>query len=474
MASPDIIIQLTDYLPAMSDFVSNYSYEPGQFGAQFEARSVASILPGVASLAQFTKMQQSNALPVGGRDVDEANVPRTEEPGAGAFTHYHNLTFYARKDLDAGSEIFIGLEEKEEWYRHRRQMIQGREEELGMEAGTNEEKKDQKEVDWLMENGICVANLTPQKSKIKGAGRGAFATKYIPKGAVVSASPLIPIDRNAAMTKRVKISGKVRSSRPQLLVNYCLGRKNSAVLLYPTAPVVNLINHGQNTANVRLQWSPMTTREIPNITSLSLDEIALLNSTNLVIEYVATKDIHPNDEVVLDYGQEWVDAWQQHVTKWTPPRNAQAYSPSYVMDDVAALIRTEKEQSGHPYPPSVATACFYRYSTHETNDGIARSNPQHSGETTVVKWIADRRAFDYRNLRPCSIMQRFEVDGQITYTAMMKNWNGMKDEEKIPKGQMHVVNTIPRNAIKFVDKIYTTDQHLTSAFRHEIVIPENA
>ena len=474
MASPDIIIQLTDYLPSMSDFVSNYSYEPGQFGAQFESRAVASILPGVASLAQFTNMQKSNALPVGGRNMDEANVPRTEKPGAGAFTHYHNLTFYARKDLDAGSEIFIGLEEREEWYRHRRQMIQAREEELGMETGMNEEKKHQKEVVWLMENGLCVANLMPQMSKIKGAGRGAFATKYIPKGAVVSASPLIPIGRSAAMTKRVKISGKVRSSRPQLLVNYCLGRKNSAVLLYPTAPVVNLINHGQSTANVRLHWSPLTAREVQNLSSLSLDEIALLNTTNLVIEYVATKDLHPNDEVVLDYGQDWVDAWQYHVAKWTPPQNAQMYSPSYVMDDVAGLIRTEKEQWGHPYPPNVATACFYRYSTHETNDGIARSNPQDAGETTVVKWKADRRAFDYRNLRPCSIMQRFEVDGQITYTAMMKNWNGMKEEEIIPRGQMHVVNTIPRNAIKFVDKIYTTDQHLTSAFRHEIVIPVNA
>jgi hypothetical protein len=70
-------------------------------------------------------------------------------------------------------------------------------------------------------------------------------------------------------------------------------------------------------------------------------------------------------------------------------------------------------------------------------------------------------------------MQRFEVDGQITYTAMMKNWNGMRKEELIPKGEMHVVNTIPRNAIKFVDKLYSTDMHLSNGFRHEIQIPEN-
>jgi len=472
IASPDIIIQLIDYLPSLSDFVSKYSYEPGQFGAQFEGKCVASILPGVASIAQFTSVQQSNAVPIG-RDVDEANVPRTKYPGAGALTHYHNLTFHARKDLEAGSEIFIGLEEKEEWYQHRWQMIHAREKELAAEVGSNEEGLTGRTVDWLMDNGVCLANLMPEMSTIKGAGRGAFATRFIPKGAIVSASPLVPIDRSAAMTKRIKLSGKVRASKPQLLVNYCMGRDNSTVIFYPTAPVVNLINHGQDKANVRLQWSSLTARDVPNMSSLSLEEISLLNFTNIVMDYVAIKDIHPNDEVVLDYGQQWKDAWQQHVTQWSPPNNANTYSPSYVMDEVAALIRTEKEQLNHPYSSSVMTACFYRYSTHERNEGIARSKPELSEETTVVKWKADRRAFNYRNLRPCSIMQRFEVDGQITYTAMMKNWNGMRKEELIPKGEMHVVNTIPRNAIKFVDKLYSTDMHLSNGFRHEIQIPEN-
>lgn len=171
IASPDIIIQLIDHLPSLSDFVSRYSYEPGQFGAQFEAKSVASILPGVASIAQFTSMQQSNAVPFG-RDVDEANVPRTQKPGAGALTHYHNLTFHARKDLDAGSEIFIGLEEKEDWYQHRMQMIQEREEELGTAPGSNavtdsnDQEKHEREVDWLMDHGVCLANLIDRKSVV--------------------------------------------------------------------------------------------------------------------------------------------------------------------------------------------------------------------------------------------------------------------------------------------------------------------
>ena len=49
---------------------------------------------------------------------------------------------------------------------------------------------------------------------------------------------------------------------------------------------------------------------------------------------------------------------------------------------------------------------------------------------------------------------------------------GLGKEERIPRGAMHVVNHVPRHAIRFSDKLYTTDQHLPSAFRHEIALPE--
>lgn len=474
VAPPDIIIHLTDYLAGLGLLLSSQSYNPLQFGAQYEARSVATILPGVASLAVPTFHKDANAVPFG-RDVDEANVPRTKMPGAGAFTHYHNFTFYAKHDLEAGREIFIGLSEKDEerygWYRDRIQHVK--------DWTKNEKELNSKkvEVKYLMEQGICIDNMMPAKSTIKGAARGAFATRFVPKGAIISATPLFAVDRNATMTKRVKYGGKIQKSSPQLLINYCFGHENSSLLFYPYSPVVNLINHGGDIgANVKVRWSKASISRLNNLTKRN-DPDTLINENAglLTIEYVATRDIQVKEEILLDYGSHWQNAWNQHTQNWEPLPNANAYTPSYVMDDVAALLRNEKEQTTHPYPPNVLTACFYKYSIHERNDGIAYEQST-SSSATIVKWTMDRQTFDYANLRPCSIMGREDPNGDgkhVLYTAMMKNYGGMRKEEIIPKGEMHIVDSIPRHAIRFVDKIYSTDVHLKDAFRHEIQIPDD-
>jgi hypothetical protein len=494
IGAPDILIHLVDYPEALSSFVSHHSFEASQFGAQYEAKKVASILPGIPSLSQSTIMAESNVVPFYGRDMDEADVPRTVEPGAGALTHYHNLTFVATQYLDAGSEIFVGIPhgQDEKWSQSRMEWIRQRDEILimlsamedgggggGGGGGLGVLPRGRRDVEWIQEHGMCVDHLRVQKSRRRGVGRGAFAKRYIPKGSIVSVSPLVPIDRKAAVSVKVK-NGKGRekeSSKPQLLVNYCLGHVNSSVLFYPTAPVVNLINHDRHGANVELQWSTSSEDIVHglNVSSISLEDVVsrFRNSDDLVMKFVATRDIRPNEEIYMDYGLAWSRAWEKHVQEWNPVPGAVSYAPSYVMDDVAALLRTEKEQVDHPYPSNVMTACFYRYSTHQRNDGIASSNQASAGETTTVQWKMDRRTFDYRNLRPCQVIKREDIDGKIYYTAIMKNWNGMKKDELIPKHEIHVVSSIPRHAIRFVDKLYTTDMHLSNAFRHEIQIPDD-
>ena len=79
-------------------------------------------------------------------------------------------------------------------------------------------------------------------------------------------------------------------------------------------------------------------------------------------------------------------------------------------------------------------------------------------------------------------MKREEVEGTpegeepiFLYTVVVRNRYGLRPEERIPAGHMHVVAKVPRRAIRFTDKIYTTDQHLPGAFRHEIgleIFPE--
>mmetsp|Transcript_29448 Transcript_29448/g.44947 ORF Transcript_29448/g.44947 Transcript_29448/m.44947 type:complete len:576 (+) Transcript_29448:110-1837(+) len=474
IAPPDIIIQLTDYITQLnnSPLIADYSWDPYRFGGQFEAKNVASILPGVGSIANaMTNFQDANAIPFGARDVDEANVPRTTSAGAGSFTHYHNVTFFASRDIEAGDEIFVYYGEKD-WYHDRVEKIKKSHD--AKDDGGKESSTHGSSVDWLKDNGICMDNLLPGKSRIKGAGRGAFASRLLPKGSVVSSTPLVHLHRNATKTKKVKHGGKNRKIGKQLLSNYLLEQADdSSILSLPLSPLVNLINHGDE-PNVRLQWSSSNPKDETYLeygAILTPEEIIKNPRLNdLQLEYIAIREILPGEEIILHYGSGWVQDWQEHKKEWAPVANAQAYSPSYIMDDVAGLIRTEKEQATHPYPENTMTGCFYRYSTHEKSGGIT-AGKQQKGEATTVKWKMDRRTFEYDNLRPCNVMQRDEINGQVAYTAMIKNWQGLTRDEMIPKGEIHVVNSIPRQAIRFIDKMYSTDQHLPNSFRHSIQIP---
>jgi len=37
-----------------------------------------------------------------------------------------------------------------------------------------------------------------------------------------------------------------------------------------------------------------------------------------MLEFVASRDIQPGEEVFIDYGEEWQNAWDEHVKKWEP------------------------------------------------------------------------------------------------------------------------------------------------------------
>jgi hypothetical protein len=38
-----------------------------------------------------------------------------------------------------------------------------------------------------------------------------------------------------------------------------------------------------------------------------------------MLDVVAVKDIEPDEEIFIDYGSEWEQAWEDHVRKWKSP-----------------------------------------------------------------------------------------------------------------------------------------------------------
>lgn len=190
-----------------------------------------------------------------------------------------------------------------------------------------------------------------------------------------------------------------------------------------------------------------------------------------MMELVATKPIEAGEELYLDYGRSWEEAWLQHRQSWQ--LITEHYAPGYVADDTIRLLRTESEQNHHPHPKNVDTSCFYRYSD-RTQEEIATAKKASSDKVQTFQWKATKGIYDPKYLRPCKVLQRKETaNGRSAYAVRMYNRPGLDEAERIPKGEMHLVTHIPRNAIQLTDKPGTTDQHLPAAFRHEIHLPDD-
>ena len=475
VANPDIAIHVvdppTDYMAyGLRLFLHNYAWDGHVTGGQYEgANYVAVAIPGVGMSANGHTEPHASVLPFR-PVVDEADLPRTEAPGAGAISHYYNFSFYTSRDVTAGEELLLNYGDL--WFEERMSRVT-------VEAGDFK-----RSVEYLLENGMCADNIKSDSSKISEAGRGAFATRFIPKGALVAPLPLIPLTKQSLEMSRTVTNGKSRKETihgQQLLLNYCFGHPQSDILLYPYTVGVNFVNHangddGKYNANAELRWSNNPFHQSEWLTK-SAAELLAQSLTGLMLDLVATRDIRPGEEIFIDYGSAWTKAWEKHVKQWEPVKDAESYAPSYVMNDVVDRIRTKEEQEKYgQYPDNLQTACFYKY---QDNAIQKKKHSQYDSDgVTMIKWRPSVGIQELQFLRPCTILKRDEDKerGASRYTVQMLNRPGNMTpvEERIPKEEVkrHIVEQVPRPAIRFVDKPYTTDQHLPNAFRHYIGLPE--
>lgn len=186
--------------------------------------------------------------------------------------------------------------------------------------------------EWMKKNGQCMDNIRPGISQIPNAGRGAFAARFISAGSLVSPSPLVHIPNRASM----QFYGEKQNSDPneehntqnvsspvhqQLILNYCWGSRDSTLLLCPYGHVTNLINHDPDQhPNTKIVWSNRMRN--PEWLHRRIEDWGHEPHNGLSFDYIATRDILPGEEITIDYGTEWVNAWQEHVRAFesSPPR----------------------------------------------------------------------------------------------------------------------------------------------------------
>jgi hypothetical protein len=453
---PDIIVPLYDYnrneWSPYQDLVWNSDLI---HGLPLENKFLSSVfVPGVGSIALCSNSFANIDSAQGSDTQDAAGVHRSGDPAAGSFSDRHTFAFEAWRDLIAGEEIIVPCSD-------------------GVEASAYKQyKRKGRSIEWLEDNGVCLDSVSVATSTLPGVGRGAFTKNFVRPGQVIASSPVVPIDRSqleiveqtTELDERfmdmhehgIQYTEKVIGQ--QLMLNYCLGYPGSNILLLPYAPGVNFINHNSGTkANAAVRWSNQAYEE----EWLEMNPNLLLESTvthGLVLEYVALRDILPGEEIFIDYGEEWTQAWEKHVSDWKPENKDYVPAYEYRRLHVEEPIRTEDEQVSDPYPENLRTACYFGATEEVSEDN--------------VEWSSD----NFSCLRPCVVKERYEYgeeDEGLLYTVVVYPMGIALEPEycqSIPEEGL-TVTRLPMSAVTVIDKPYSTDIHMQSAFRHEIGVP---
>ena len=330
-------------------------------------------------------------------------------------------------------------------------------------------------LDWLAENGRCMDNIRPGNSTIEQAGRGAFASRFIPKGGLVAPGPLLHIANKTVLNlyETDLHTGQRDTGRmygKQLILNYCFGHRESTLLLCPYTSPSAYINHNGDEPNAKVVWAKEGT---PNFhhdwLNADIDDLKTIEVIGLSVDFVATRDIQPGEEVFIDYGSEWQEAWNKYISEWSPPKNSDNFiSGMELQNDLSLPLRTVEEQQSNPYSDNVVFFCHYEY--------------YEGWEEGTWSW---EDGWEHFPLYPCKITKRKSTitdDGtiQYTYDPIMATSSEMMTAnliapagEVIPDGEEHVMTDIPRSAIEARDKMYTKDEYMANSFRHEMMMPDD-
>ena len=302
-------------------------------------------------------------------------------------------------------------------------------------------------LDDLQQHGVCADLLRPGPSTVYQAGRGAFLTRAVTAGGVVAPMPLIHIPDRKVLHMfddgRLDDDGTLvhHVVHEQLLLNYCWGHADTTLLLCPYGVSTSLINHSSE-PNVRLEWNEALSLR-KEWFEQPLGEWAHSDTAGLVWNVVALRDMEAGEEVLLDYGEEWERAWEEHVRNWTPMRD-EDYRPAYEWD-------TDLET---PIPSrllGVTTLC--RVLVLEYLMGLPIESP-------------DDEEHDYVN---CRIMDRIPLGDEWLYTVMY-SWQ-VADDSLCWEDDERIAWQVPRDGLCFEDE--RRDHVELWAFRHEARLPED-
>ncbi|KAL3907836.1 MAG: hypothetical protein SGARI_003345, partial [Bacillariaceae sp.] len=225
--------------PPLREYIWEEDNMP-EIAVEYPDTLTALIIPGIASIAPCTS--QNFNLQIAGRGseqdakrwsavTDEHDVHRATDPQSGAFSYRHNVTYVAVRNIAPGEELVIQCSDSD---------YDG-----GAYYLSRYSPEDNSVV--CLDSNMRVAKTTSAEAK----GMGVFAKRDMKKDAVITSTPLVPIERN---DMKIWDPDQDPVNDQQLMLNYEFGHPDSDLLLLPTGPMVNFLNHNQIAPNAEIRW----------------------------------------------------------------------------------------------------------------------------------------------------------------------------------------------------------------------------
>ena len=380
-------------------------------------------------------------------------------------------------------------------------------------------------VQYLKEHGKCMDNIVPAKSNIPHAGRGAFATRFIPKGGMVAPAPVAHIADRATANMYNETIGRqgnvVRDEtaivNQQIIFNYMFGHPKSTLLLFPYSSNVAYINHHATEYNAEVRWAKdFSFFHHEEWLSKPVDFLEEQWTSGLMLEFIALRDIQAGEEVsftglniviitftmtkfdaislifflrlqvLINYGDEWQAAWDEHVQNWQRRTDAFWSDISEKNMGLAEYIRAEVLNNDMDTPIRTMMEQYHGVSYVCTINVDHNLSYRHAPKSKPYFKRAWNRQLDmsegsndiHRHL--CNVTKRHEFDDEAEGNSKLnhKYLYTVELEVRKPFGnsfisEFHEIINVPREAIAFENLPYTSDMFLKNSFRHEMKLPDD-
>jgi hypothetical protein len=205
----------------------------------------------------------------------------------------------------------------------------------------------------------------------------------------------------------------------------------------------------------------------------------------MVLEFVAIRDINPDEEIFIDYGDEWDNAWNEHVKNYEPPCPFDIDDqPCFKSSKVVKEMNYDKSNKRfHTWSEDHFTVC-HQEGRIMTEDALIMLTPdfflidgydkEFISSFSGVSY--DDEGFRYANDQnegriPCRILREDPQEGtfDVLYFTDEMSTDRNLNETRFLRRQKH----LPSRLLDFVNKPYKSDMFWKGAFRHEIKIPDS-